>query len=81
MGEKAKRAVFAVSNIDCATCAMAIEKRLRNVDGIEKVGSSIMLNRIFVDYDESRVGISEIMQAIKKAGYSGYLTRRMGDSQ
>jgi P-type Cu+ transporter len=72
--KKAKRAVFAVRNIDCTTCAVAIEKRLKKVDGIEAVGSAIMLNKIFVDYDESRVGISEIMKAIKEAGYSNYVT-------
>jgi Cu+-exporting ATPase len=78
--EKPKRAVFSVRNIDCSTCAIAIEKRLKKVDGIERVGSAIMLNRIFVDYDESRVGISEILQAIKEAGYSSYLTRRVSNS-
>ena len=71
---KAKRAVFSVRNVDCATCALSIEKRLKKVDGIENVGSAIMLNKIFVDYDESKVGISEIMKAIKGAGYSNYVT-------
>jgi copper chaperone CopZ len=33
-----------------------------------------MLNKIFVDYDESKVGISEIRKAIKEAGYSNYVT-------
>jgi Cu+-exporting ATPase len=79
--KKGKTAVFAVRNIDCTTCAIAIEKRLKKVDGIEDVGSAIMLNRIFVDYDESKVSISEILQAIKEAGYSSHLTRRIGDSQ
>jgi P-type Cu+ transporter len=75
MGEKAKRAVFSVRNIDCATCAIGIEKRLRKVEGVENVGSAIMLNKIFVDYDESKVSVPEIMRAIKEAGYSSYLTR------
>jgi Cu+-exporting ATPase len=72
--KKAKRAVFSVRNIDCATCALAIEKRLKKLDGIENVGSAVMLNKIFVDYDESKVGIPEIMKAIKDIGYSNYLT-------
>jgi Cu+-exporting ATPase len=79
--KKAKRATFSVRNIDCATCAIAIEKRLKKVDGIQNVGSAIMLNEIFVDYDESKVGISEIMQAIKEAGYSNHLRRVMGGPQ
>jgi Cu+-exporting ATPase len=70
---KAKRAVFSVKNIDCMACAIAIEKRLKAVDGIENVGSAIMLNKVFVDFDESKVGIPEIRKAIKEAGYSNYL--------
>ena len=73
--KKAKRAVFSVRNIDCTTCSLAIEKRLKKVDGIENVGSAIMLNKIFVDYDESKVNISEIMKAIEEAGYANYMTR------
>ncbi len=68
------RAVFSVQNIDCATCAFAIEKRLRKVDGIVSVGSAMLLNKVFVDYDESKVGVSEIKNAIKEAGYSNYVT-------
>ncbi len=81
MTEKTKRAVFSVRNIDCTTCAIAIEKRLKKIDGIATVGTAVMLNRVFVDYDESKLGVPEIMKAIKEAGYSNYLTRRMGDSR
>ncbi len=68
-----RRAVFSVRNIDCATCAFGIEKRLKKVDAIERVESAIMLNKVFVDYDESKIGISEIRKAIKQAGYSNYV--------
>ncbi len=78
MGEKTKRAVFSVRGIDCVTCAIGIEKRLKKLDGVEGVGSATMLNKIFVDYDESRVGIPEIVEAIKKAGYSSHLSRAVG---
>jgi Cu+-exporting ATPase len=72
-GKKAKRAVFSVRNIDCATCAIAIAKRLKKVEGIENVGSAIMLNKIFVDYDESKIGVSEITKVIEEAGYSNHV--------
>ncbi len=71
---KAKRAVFSVRNMDCATCGLAIEKKLRKVDGIERVGSAIMLDKVFVDYDESKLGVNEIKKAIKEAGYANYVT-------
>jgi P-type Cu+ transporter len=79
LNQKTKRAAFSVRNIDCVTCAIGIERRLKKLAGVEGVGSAIMLNKIFVDYDESKVSVSEIMQAIKDAGYSSYLTRMKGD--
>jgi copper chaperone CopZ len=75
-----RRAVFSVRNMDCVTCALGIEKRLKKLDGVESVKAAIMLNKIFVDYDESKVGIHEIKNAIKEAGYSNYLTEGMVDN-
>ncbi len=57
-----------------------IEKRLKKLDGVQSVKAAIMLNKIFVDYDESKVGIYEIKNAIKEAGYSNYLTEGMVDN-
>ncbi len=72
--EKGRRAVFSVRNMDCATCGLALEKRLRKMEGIEGVGSAIMLNKVFVDYDETKIGVPQIMRAIKDAGYSNFVT-------
>ncbi len=69
------RAVFAVRGIDCVTCGLAIKKRLKKLNGVKEVGVAPMLNKVFIDYDDSRVGISEIMKAVAKTGYSGHLTR------
>jgi len=73
---KLARAVFTVRNIDCATCALAIEKHVKEVNGVKDVRTAVMLNKLFIDYDESQVDISEITKAIDKAGYSNYLVRK-----
>lgn len=72
-GVKIRRVAFSVSGMDCVTCALAVGKRLKKMEGIEEVGSAIMLNKVFVDYDDSKVGIAEIKKAIKDAGYSNYV--------
>ena len=74
--EKTSRAVFTVRDIDCATCAFAIEKQVKKVEGVKSVGTALMLNKVFIDYDESRTSISEIMKAVDKTGYSNYLVRK-----
>jgi copper chaperone CopZ len=72
-GDK-RRAVFLVRGMDCTTCALAIEKRLKKLEGVERVGASVMLDKVLVDYDASRIGIEGIVEAIKKTGYSSHLT-------
>ena len=74
MDEKRKRAVFSVTNMDCVTCSMAIEKKLKRLDGIKEVGSAVMLNKIFVDYDDSKLSLAVIKKTIKDAGYANYVT-------
>ena len=73
---KLARAVFTVRYIDCATCALAIEKHVKKVGGVRDVRTAVMLNKVFIDYDESEANISEIKKAIDKAGYSNYLVRK-----
>ena len=73
--KKITRAVFTTKNIDCVTCGLAIEKHLKKLDGVKNVGTAVMLNKIFIDYDESEVDLSEIMKAIDRVGYSNYLNR------
>ena len=73
---KAARAVFSVRGADCVTCALAIEKRVRRIEGVKDVKSSTMLNEVFVDYDGSKVDIESLMEAIRRTGYSNRLVRK-----
>ena len=59
---------------DCATCALALEMRLGKAGGVERVGTAMMLDEVLIDYDESKITLPALRDAIKKAGYSGYLT-------
>lgn len=70
------RAVFTVRGMDCSTCALAIEKRVKKIEGVKSVGTAVMLNKVFIDYDGSEVALSAITKAIDEAGYSNYLVRR-----
>ena len=70
------RIVFRVRGIDCATCAIAIEKQVKRLEGVERVGTALMLDEVFIDYDEAKVGITELMKAVDRAGYSSHIVRR-----
>ncbi len=74
-----RRAVFSVGRgLDCVTCALAIEKRLKRLEGVEEVGSAVMLNKVFVDYDDLKTGVSQIRRAIEDAGYGNHMTSDRG---
>lgn len=74
--KKTARAVFAVKGANCVTCGLAIEKQIGKVGGVKDVKSSIMLNQVYVDYDESKVDLETIMKAIGRTGYSNNLIRK-----
>ena len=70
------RAVFTVRGIDCATCALAIDKHVRKVKGVKDVRAAVMLDKVFIDYDESETSATEVTRAIDRAGCASYLTRK-----
>ncbi|MGA1974183.1 MAG: heavy-metal-associated domain-containing protein [Conexivisphaerales archaeon] len=70
---KRSRAAFLVREISCATCAMAIEKQTKKLDGVSDVRVAVMLNKVFVDYDPSKVRVEEIREAVDRTGYGAYV--------
>ena len=73
-----RRAVFAVRGMSCATCARGIEKRLGKVEGVESVSAAIMLNQVYVDYDETKIDAERVTEEIRKAGYASHVVRKGG---
>jgi Cu+-exporting ATPase len=73
--ERAKsRIIVSVTEMDCATCARAIEKQITKMKGIDDVKTSIMLNKVFIDYDPDLVNSTTIRKAIDKTGYKSYMS-------
>jgi copper chaperone CopZ len=68
------RIVISVSDINCTVCATAIQKQVLKVRGIEDVKTSVMLNKVFIDYDPKLVDLSTIRKAIDKTGFKSYMT-------
>jgi len=55
--------------MDCAHCALAIEKSLGKLEGVTKASVSFATEKAIVEYDAQRVGIEKIKQAVEDAGY------------
>lgn len=46
--------VFKVCDLDCANCAMKMERKINEIDGVNFASVSFMMQRITLDFDESK---------------------------
>jgi Cu+-exporting ATPase len=70
---KDSRAIFLVKEINCPTCGLVIERQVKKVEGVKDVKTSVMLNKVLVDYDPSLANLDEIRKAVDRTGYGAYL--------
>jgi Cu+-exporting ATPase len=59
-----------VGGMTCASCVKAIERAVGKLEGVDKVSVNLATEKALVSYDPARLRISEIKQAITKAGYT-----------
>ena len=64
-----KNAIIPIQGMTCAACASRIEKVVSKLEGVLSVSVNLAAEKATVKYIPSRVRISEIKQAIAKAGY------------
>lgn len=64
-----RRESYAVEGMTCATCALTVEKVIGKLDGISKASVNLASERVSLDYDEKKLGYSDISQVVEKAGY------------
>lgn len=46
--------VFKVCDLDCANCAMKMERKITEIDGVNFASVSFMMQKITLDFDESK---------------------------
>ena len=65
-----KEVTIPVGGMTCASCASAIERAIRKLPGTASVSVNLATEKALVSYDPSQLRLSEIKQAITKAGYT-----------
>ncbi len=58
-----------IEGMTCAACSRAVEKTIEKLDGVSQVSVNLATNKAKVEYDPNKVRISQIKDAIIKAGY------------
>ncbi|MDF2892585.1 MAG: copper-translocating P-type ATPase [Clostridia bacterium] len=64
-----KEIAVPISGMTCASCAKAVEKAVGKLDGVESVTVNFATEKALVHYNPKQIRLSEIKQAIAKAGY------------
>nr|MCR5011841.1 HAD-IC family P-type ATPase [Lachnospiraceae bacterium] len=73
------KASFNVTGMSCANCVSNVERAVSKINGVEEVSVNLIEELMMVSYDESLTGESEIMEAVKKAGYGAESCSRPQD--
>ena len=60
---------FNITGMTCTNCSSHVEKAVSKLDGVSDVKVNLMSNNMVVDYNESVLKSSDIVNAVISAGY------------
>ncbi len=58
-----------IVGMDCASCAVTIEKKVNQLPGVKKATVNAVTEKLFVDYEPEQSSLTEVIGSIKSAGY------------
>lgn len=64
---------YQIKGMTCASCAMAVERSVGALDGVEEAAVNLAAESLYVRYDAVEQSRATIQQAVKTAGYEAYL--------
>ena len=69
MEESVKEASLQIKGMTCAACAARIEKGLKRMEGVERAGVNLALEKASVAYEPGKVSPGDLEQKIADLGY------------
>ena len=64
-----KKAVCRVKGMSCAACSASVERILNRKEGVESAQVSLAAEEASIIYDENKISIEEMQEAVKKGGF------------
>jgi len=61
--------ILKIEGMTCAACAKSIERVSKKLPGVEQASVNFATEKLNINYDESKVKLSDIQSAVEKAGY------------
>jgi len=66
---KTKQLTLPITGMTCANCVATVERNLKKLDGVETAVVNLSSERATVDFDASRVGITDFIDRVNRTGY------------
>ena len=66
-----QKATIQLETLTCPSCMQKIENGVKSLDGVDKKSLKVLFNssKLRVEYDDEKVSIKDIENAIDKLGY------------
>lgn len=64
---------FDIEGMTCAACQNAVKKATSKIDGVISCEVNLLNNNMDVEYDENKVSVDNIVDAVDKAGYKAFI--------
>lgn len=66
-----QKAIIQLETLTCPSCMKKIENGVKSLDGVDKKSIKVLFNssKVRVEYDDEKVSIKDIENAIDKLGY------------
>lgn len=63
---------YQLENLDCANCAMKMERSIQKIDGVHSVSINFIMHRLDIDADDANFDdiLQKVQKAIKKVDYA-----------
>lgn len=79
--QKTRRVTLMIEGMRCSACSSALEKVMKQINGVEEVEVNLVMNTAVFSYDSKQVKLHEIINEIKKAGYHAYVKEDIKENQ
>ena len=66
-----KETKLKIEGMHCTGCSTRLEKVLNNLEGVETAKVSLEEKKATIKYDETKINIENIKEAIEDAGFKG----------
>ena len=69
-------AKFEIKGMHCSACAAIVEKTVAELDGVNSVSVTLLLNSAEAEFDEAKISAKQIAKAIKAAGFPASVKKK-----